>query len=208
LEIAMQILRTLAAATFVFSQSFQQPPRITRSDPVLVLGVLDGDTITVSAVGRVRLLGIDAPEVSHGLDTAAPFGREARDRLSGLLWHRWVRLEMEGPSLDAYNRHLAYVVTDDGQCVNTILVREGLARVSARTPLARLDELRRAEAAAQSSRRGMWGSAPPPGSTGYTRVSGRKRASAAAPDSSSKRSRNKQSGAKKTGATKSVAKKK
>ena len=33
---------------------------------------------------------------------------------------------MEGAALDAYNRHLAYVVTEDGQCVNTLLVREGL----------------------------------------------------------------------------------
>src|SRR5262245_23868941 len=139
----MQILRTLVAAAFLFSQSFQLSPRVTRSDPVLVNAVLDGDTITVSMFGRGGLLGIDAPEISHGLDSAAPFGREARDRLTGLLWHRWVRLEMEGPALDAYNRHLAYVVTEDGQCVNTILVREGLARVSARTTLARRDELQR-----------------------------------------------------------------
>jgi len=183
----MQILRTVAAAAFVLSQSFQPLPRVTRSDPVLVNAVLDGDTITVSTVGRVRLLGIDAPEISHGLDTAAPFGREARDRLTALLWHRWVHLEMEGPALDVYNRHLAYVVTEDGQCVNTILVREGLARVSARMPLARLDELKRAEAAAQASRRGMWGSAPPPAASGYTRVPSRKRSSAAAPGSSTKR---------------------
>ena len=116
---------------------------------MLVTRVIDGDTIDVSTVGRVRLLGIDAPEVGHGFDTAAPFGREARDRLTSMVLHRWVRLEHEGPAVDSYNRHLAYVMREDGLFVNAALVRDGLARVTARLPLARLDELKRAEAEAQ-----------------------------------------------------------
>ncbi|MGE5245325.1 MAG: thermonuclease family protein [Betaproteobacteria bacterium] len=131
-----------------------------RSEPLLVRAVLDGDTIEVATVGRVRLLGIDAPEVEHGFDTAAPFGHEARERLTALVLHRWVRLERDGAALDKYNRRLAYVIREDGLFVNAVLVREGLARISARLPLARLDELRRAEAEAQSFRRGMWGDMP------------------------------------------------
>jgi micrococcal nuclease len=131
-----------------------------RSEPLLVKAVLDGDTIAVATVGRVRLLGIDAPEVEHGLDTAAPFAHEARDRLAALVLHRWVRLEADGPSLDVYNRRLAYVIREDGLFVNAVLVREGLARISARQPLSRLDELRRAQHEAQSFRRGMWGVSP------------------------------------------------
>ena len=174
----MQILRTLVLAGVAVAHTFASPQRVARSELVLVKSVIDGDTIAVTTFGRVRLLGIDAPEVSHGLDTAAPFGREARDRLSRLVWHRWVRLETEGPAVDAYNRHLAYVVTEDGQCINTVLVREGLARVSAREPLARLDELKRAEAEAQRFRKGIWGTAPADSSTGYTRRSGATRSSA------------------------------
>jgi micrococcal nuclease len=143
-----------------------------RSDMVLVRSVIDGDTIVVSTVGRVRLLGIDAPELSHsGLDTAAPFGREARDRLTALLLNRWVRLEQDGASTDIYHRRLAYVVTGDGTFVNATMVREGLARVSTRLPLQRLAELQRAEAEAQAFRRGMWGSTPQIPATGYTRRS-------------------------------------
>lgn len=81
---------------------------------------------------------------------------------------RWVRLEQEGRALDVYGRHLAYVVREDGLFVNAALVREGLARISARRPLVRLDELERAEAEAQSFRRGMWGSAPQIPGTSYT----------------------------------------
>jgi micrococcal nuclease len=156
----MQFLIALLVATVAESQLAVTSPRVVRTDAVLVRSVLDGDTIAVAGVGTVRLLGIDAPEVSHGLDSAEPFGREAKERLASLILNRWVRLEMEGPRLDIYNRHLAYVMTEDGQFINAVLVRDGLARVSAREPIARLAELRRAEADAQAARRGMWGGTP------------------------------------------------
>jgi micrococcal nuclease len=167
----MQILPTLLAAAVVVCEYQFPPARVTRSDSVLVTAVLDGDTITVARVGRVRLLGIDAPEVGRGFDTAAPFAREARDRLASLVLRRWVRLEQEGTAVDAYNRRLAFVVRDDGMFVNATLVREGLARVTARVPLRRLDELKRAESEAQRARRGMWGSAPSLTAPRYTRQS-------------------------------------
>jgi micrococcal nuclease len=143
-------------------------PGVARSPSVLVRAVLDGDTIDVATVGRVRLLGIDAPEIAHGFDTAAPFGYEARTRLTTLVLHRYVRLEEDGPALDTYSRHLAYVIRDDGMFINAVLLREGLARISARIQLARLPELRRAEAEAQLYRRGMWGAAPRIPPAGYT----------------------------------------
>jgi micrococcal nuclease len=169
----MQILIIAAAAAVAVFQTSTptSPPRITRPASMLVRAVIDGDTIEVATVGRVRLLGIDAPEVAHGFDAAAPFGLEARQRLRSLVLRRSVRLEQEGATKDAYNRHLAYVMTEDGQFVNAVLVREGLARVSARVPLARLRELQRAQADAQAFRRGMWGGAPQIPAAGYTRPS-------------------------------------
>lgn len=144
---------------------------VTRSSPVVVRAVLDGDTIDVATVGRVRLLGIDAPEIGRRYDTPAPFAYEARERLVALVLRRWVRLEREGPGRDIYSRHLAYVVREDGVFVNAALVRDGLARVNARLPLSRLEELKRAESEAQTFRRGMWGATPQIPSAGYTRQS-------------------------------------
>ena len=167
----MQILIVLAAAAAAVLQTSTPTvsgARTARSEPVMVRAVIDGDTIDVTTFGRVRLLGIDAPEIGRGFDTAAPFARQARDRLTQLILHRWVRLEQEGASIDSYNRHLAYVLTEDGLFVNAALLREGLARISARLPLARLPELRRAESEAQSFRRGMWGSAPRIPAASYT----------------------------------------
>ena len=167
----MQILITVAVAAVAAIQTPSFTARVTRSDPVLVRSVIDGDTIDVATIGRVRLLGIDAPELGRGYDTSAPFGREARDRLTQLVLHRWVRLEQEGATRDVYSRHLAFVMTEDGVFVNAALVRDGLARVSARLPLTRLPELQRAEAEAQAFRRGMWGSAPQIPAPSYTRRS-------------------------------------
>jgi micrococcal nuclease len=167
----MQILITVAIAAVAAIQTSPPGARVMRSESVLVRSVIDGDTIDVATVGRVRLLGIDAPEIGRGFDTSAPFAREARERLTQLVLHRWVRLEQEGATLDVYNRHLAYVMTEDGLCVNAALLRDGLARVSARLPLTRLAELQRAEADARAFRRGMWGSAPQIAAPSYTRRS-------------------------------------
>lgn len=164
----MQILLVWLVAAVAAIQTPSVNGGLRRSASVVVRAVIDGDTIDVATIGRVRLLGIDAPEIGYGLDTTAPFARESRERLASLVLRRWVRLEQEGPALDVYGRHLAYVVREDGLFVNAALVREGLARISARRPLVRLDELERAEAEAQSFRRGMWGSAPQIPVTSYT----------------------------------------
>ena len=155
----MQILPTLMVTAVVGLQAAAPAAPFTTSESLLVVAVLDGDTIQVARLGRVRLLGIDAPEIGRGFDTAAPFAREARDRLTELLLRRWVHLESDGLHIDAYKRRLAYVLRDDGMFVNGVVVREGLARVTARVPLRRLDELRRAEVEAQRARRGIWGGA-------------------------------------------------
>jgi micrococcal nuclease len=165
----MQILiASLVGAVFLSAPSSSS---LHRSDPVLVRAVIDGDTIDVAAIGRVRLLGIDAPELGRGFDTAAPFGRQARDRLAALVLRRWVRLEHDRPGTDVYNRRLAYVLLEDGLFVNAALVREGLARVTARASFRRLGELQRAEAEARTFRRGMWGTNHRTPSAGYTRRS-------------------------------------
>jgi micrococcal nuclease len=165
MERLMQILPIVTVVTLAVIST----PVPARADPVLVRSVLDGDTIDVVGVGRVRLLGIDAPELAHGHGTAAPFAYEAREKLVELVLHRWVRLEADVERVDGYNRHLAYVVREDGLFVNAALLREGLARVSARMSLARLHDLKSAEAEAQASRRGMWGHAPPAHAPSYTR---------------------------------------
>ncbi|HEX4346762.1 MAG TPA: thermonuclease family protein [Vicinamibacterales bacterium] len=162
----MQFLLMGLAAMLLNLQPRHGLPRL--SDPVLVHAVVDGDTINVQALGRVNLLGIEAPVIGHGASTSAPFAIEAKARLTALVLNRWVRLETDTAHVGVTSHRVAYVLTEDGQFINARLVREGLARVSARTPLARLDELQRAEREAQETRRGIWGGTPQIPATGYT----------------------------------------
>ena len=80
--------------------------------------VIDGDTLDTPS-GRVRLFGIDTPELGEACAT------EATNRLSELAGDS-VRLE-DGPRLfDQFGRRLAYVYTEDGLSIDEILIREGL----------------------------------------------------------------------------------
>ena len=126
----------------------------SRSQAYLVRRVIDGDTIDLTPLGRVSLLGIDAPELDRDPERSTPLAREAQQRLSGLLLNRWVRLEYETEA--PTTRRSAYVFTEDGRFVNEWLVREGLARVSGRRNLRLLANLEQAESEARRARRGVW----------------------------------------------------
>jgi len=144
----MQILPVLLLAWIA---AIEYPQPASRPEVVQVRAVVDGDTIDVAGSGRIQLAGIRAPRITRATGEGEPFGRQARERLEGMLTHRFVRLEFPGAS-----RSSAWVLLEDGTFVNALLVREGLARLSGRLTGARGDELRRAEERARAARRGIW----------------------------------------------------
>ncbi|OIQ49957.1 SPBc2 prophage-derived endonuclease YokF precursor [Pseudodesulfovibrio hydrargyri] len=89
-----------------------------------VVGVADGDTITVLAEGnttiKVRLYGIDAPE------SRQDFGNKAKQNLTSLVFGKIV--DMEPMAQDRYGRTVAHIFVDD-QDVCEALVRAGMAWV-------------------------------------------------------------------------------
>ncbi len=121
------------------------------AEPVVVVGVTDGDTIKVVRQGRqerIRLHGIDAPESKQ------PFGRSATRALGDLLRDRAVSIEPT--STDRYGRIVALVYAGD-DVVNREMVRLGRAWVWPR--YCRQDYCaawRRDQDAARSARRGLW----------------------------------------------------
>ncbi len=89
-----------------------------------VIGVTDGDTITVR-VGdappeKVRLIEIDAPEQGQ------PYGTASKRELSRRVYGKTVRLERDGE--DRYGRTLGRVYVDAEE-VNAAMVRSGAAWV-------------------------------------------------------------------------------
>ena len=102
--------------------------------------VVDGDTIDVVIGGsreRVRLIGVDTPEIAHPASNGRPanpaecFGDEAHRFTESLLpAGTEVRLARDVVPRDDYGRLLAYVYLagDDGVFVNLELARRGYAQ--------------------------------------------------------------------------------
>ena len=86
---------------------------------ISVTRVIDGDTL-VSGGERIRLYGIDAPEVGQRCASGAT------DRLKDLAGDQ-VRVE-DGPRrADPFDRRLFYLYTEGGRSIDELLVAEGHA---------------------------------------------------------------------------------
>jgi micrococcal nuclease len=96
---------------------------------------------------RVRLIGIDMPEVYGGEE---PCGQEASDFTTQRLEGQQVRLEIGEDPEDPYGRLLAYAFVED-EFFNESLVSEGLAEAVSYPPNTKYDSvLEAAEATAQT----------------------------------------------------------
>ncbi|MEA2429012.1 MAG: micrococcal nuclease [Thermoleophilaceae bacterium] len=88
-------------------------------------GVTDGDTITLSGVGRTRIIGVDTPEVYGGVEC---YGRAASAFTKSVLTlGRRVKYRVGRESHDRYGRTLAYVWLDDGTFFDLLLAERGYA---------------------------------------------------------------------------------
>lgn len=101
-------------------------PAIPAGDDATVTRVTDGDTIVVNGGTKVRLIGVDTPEVYFG---AQCWGPNASGWTKGALPSGTrVRLEYDNNRTDRYGRTLAYVYRlPDGLNVNVALLQLGLA---------------------------------------------------------------------------------
>ncbi len=122
---------------------------------MVVTSITDGDTFRAGEE-RVRLTGIDTPEVSGGVEC---YGREATDALAALIPPGTeVRLVLDVEAEDRYDRTLAYVYRrGDGAFVNLALARDGFAQPLTIPPnVAHEDEFVVAAREAREAERGLW----------------------------------------------------
>jgi micrococcal nuclease len=124
-----------------------------------VTKVTDGDTVWLSGVGKVRLIGIDTPEVYGQVQC---FGHEASEFADRLLHvGTRVRYRVGRESHDRYGRTLAYVWLPDGRMYNELALEDGYARTLTIAP--NDDFAKRFAAAARharDTRRGLWAACP------------------------------------------------
>ena len=122
--------------------------------------VIDGDTIVVQKIGRVRLIGVDTPETKHPKKPVQRFGKEATEFTKKLLKNKKVRLEYDSQKKDRYNRTLAYVFLEDGTHVNAEIIKQGYGHAYTAHPFQYLEEFRRYEREAREGSRGLWAPGP------------------------------------------------
>ena len=124
--------------------------------------VVDGDTVVVKVAGRterVRLIGIDTPEVAGGYLPAECYGDEATAFTSALLpVGTEVRLTRDTEARDRYDRLLAYVHrSGDGLFVNLEIAANGYAEALVIEPnTTHADAFYAAAANARDQGLGLW----------------------------------------------------
>jgi micrococcal nuclease len=123
----------------------------------VVAHVVDGDTVVLANGQKVRLLGIDAPEMEREGQPADFMAHKSKKFLAELVQGKRVRLEYDRLRYDRYGRTLAYLILPDGTNVSREMVLQGLAHVYTVPPNMRFrEELLAAQREAISAPRGIW----------------------------------------------------
>jgi micrococcal nuclease len=127
-----------------------------------VAKVVDGDTIDIIIDGqaeRLRLIGINTPEVVDPRKTVECFGREASDNAKKLLVDTEVRIAADPTQddRDKYGRLLRYVWRADGLFYNLEAIRDGFAyEYTYQFPYIYQKDFRAAQKYAQDNKLGLW----------------------------------------------------
>lgn len=157
------MIRSLAAAAVLLLVA--AAPAAARTLTGHCVSVHDGDTLTVMAGDRkekIRLLGIDAPEIGQ-----PPWGFASRDFVRGLALDKDVRVETDVQPRDKYGRLLGYVYVGK-TFVNLEAVKAGHAVLLTYAPNVRYVELfTGAQTEARGKGLGLWNPKAPLTQTPY-----------------------------------------
>lgn len=140
-----------------------------------LLSITDGDTLLArcqTSTERIRLIGIDAPELSQGEHSAwqakqygvreteiRQMGKSAKKHLSELLSiGETIELRQDQESRDRFGRLLAYVYKADGDFINSKMIYDGYASTMSIKPNTTFaDKFSQLYRDAQLNKRGLWG---------------------------------------------------
>jgi micrococcal nuclease len=131
--------------------------------------IYDGDTLQIEKIGKVRLLGIDAPEYKASSrdrfytknfhiqpKKLREISRQAKDYNIRHAKGRKVRLEFDRTKKDKYDRLLVYIYLPGGDMLNLLLLEKGLATVFRRYDFRFKKSFLQAEKTAQKKELGIW----------------------------------------------------
>lgn len=139
------------------TSDIQRVSGVSKDEYVKVTKVHDGDTVSViinNNEERVRLIGIDAPEMGQG-----QWGKKAKRKLQDIIRKsdKTVRIELDVDERDKYGRVLAYLWTKDMKMINEEMVKSGYAFLYTIPPNVRyVERLKRAQEVVSSKGIGIW----------------------------------------------------
>jgi endonuclease YncB( thermonuclease family) len=132
-----------------------------------VVEVIDGDTLDVNIPDgefpdtRVRLLGVDTPEIKHPILPVMYYGPEASRFTTERALGKKVTLKLDtvGDIRDRYGRLLAYVILPDDTTLNAELIRQGFGYAYLTFPHSDSHKYEMLMDEAIEQKRGLWKSA-------------------------------------------------
>ncbi|MCX5700683.1 MAG: thermonuclease family protein [Candidatus Omnitrophica bacterium] len=136
----------------------------------LISRVVDGDTLVLESGERVRLIGIDTPELHESnklykdaqrtkqdVSTIQKMGLKAYEFTKNLAEGKRCSLEFDVDKYDKYKRLLAYVYLKDGTFLNAQIVKEGYASLMTYPPNVKYADLfLKLYQEARENKRGLW----------------------------------------------------
>lgn len=136
-----------------------QVATLPAGDDAVITRHVDGDTIYVSGLGSMRLIGIDTPETKDPRTVVECFGKEASNHLAALLpIGTRVRVTYDVERTDRYNRVLGYLYrSSDALFINAAMIIEGFAAAYRYPPnVANADWFSALDRQAREANVGLW----------------------------------------------------
>lgn len=123
--------------------------------------IIDGDTVDLDGEERVRLIGVDTPELHHPEKPVMYLARESYKFLRDLCLGKKVRLVYDKINIpskhkDKYGRTLAYLYLEDETFINAEIIKQGYGFCYIEFPFKYMDTFRLYQREAREDSKGLW----------------------------------------------------
>ena len=173
LKLIQVIILVVAVAFYVgarFISTVGKPAAVLSEERAFVARAVDGDTLKLSDGRRVRLIGVDTPELHYSekllrdsrrthkdIEAIQALGKRAADFTKQLCEGKTVKIELDVRRYDKYGRLLAYIYLEDGTFVNAKIIEEGYAQVMTIPPDVKYaDYFLKLQREARENHKGLW----------------------------------------------------
>jgi micrococcal nuclease len=165
-SLAALILAFFLLIAHAFAQDIvrqnENPKNTVNYKNILVSRVIDGDTVELENGERVRLIGIDTPELYDERKPVMYFAQEASKFTKQMAEGKMVRLEFDENNeylghKDKYGRTLAYIYLEDGTFLNAEIIKQGYGFAYTKFLFKYMEEFRKYQQEAMENEKGLWG---------------------------------------------------